>query len=150
MAPDFSATETAENHAVAEALCDVSAEHGWDDDEMTAVMAIAEGLLRNGSNTAAVAAVAAGLWEGLKQLYPLTIARHSGSPGADFMAMAELAGTYRTRGYPFDWNILEVHETLVAHQKPTAEAHTPRSEEGVSPSTRTSRTATIRSWFSRK
>ena len=111
------ATDSVATHEMAEALCVVAAKHRWNDDEMAAVMAFAEGLLRAGRNPDAVAGVAATLWEGAKRLYPLIVARHSDSPVPHFDAMAELAEIFHSRGYPFDWNILEIYETLVGLQK---------------------------------
>ena len=116
MARKYTATDADETHKMAEAMCAVAAEHSWDEDETAAVMAIAEGLLRSGHNPGAVAGLSATLWEGAKRLYPLIVARHSDSPGVDFSAMVELAEIFQTRGYPFDWNVLEVHETLVRLQ----------------------------------
>ena len=116
MARKPTTAEIAADEEVATGMGEMSLVHDWDDEEMMAVMAIAEGLLRSRHNPGAVAGTAATLWEGAKRLYPLIVERHSDSPVPHFDAMVELAEIFQSRGYPLDWNILEVHETLVDFQ----------------------------------
>ena len=124
MAQKPTTAEIAADDQVATGIAEMSLVHDWDDDEVGAVMAIGECLLRAGHNPGAVAGIAAALWEGAKRLYPLIVEKEPGSnaTAAEFLAMCELSEIFQTRGYPLDSSsVFEVYETLAGRQKRPAE-----------------------------